>query len=483
MTSIFSSNLNATNGTSTFGGTLFGNSQSTGVYGSSSGLFGGNTYGSSGMYGSNFGYGGYGYFGNTFGSYFGNTGYGSLWGRTTTPTTDDDTVNRTTTLSGTTIATKQIAESNDSNESVLPFATSDFYYTNGDAVASLKISDLPDNGTLELDGVRVALNQAIPVDEFASLTYTPDDDFDQTDSFSVLLSTDGVTYDTSNSNIEISVLGENDAPTLNTLSTISVAEGETSTGVGAAIADAFSDVDTGDYLLEALIELKPGNDGELTYTSDYGGATVSIEQGNEDTLSSTELATLEFVAATGVVDSSADKEVTLEVTVYDSEGVSSGPSEDMTVKVTDGNDAPTFKTTAGYSYSAVEALENQTSIELPSFPGTDEEDPYNLTYSIVGPDADLFNVDSGNGEITFKTAPDHEDYQGSAGSDKYALTLIVTDPDGATAQTEVLVKVEDVLAELQLKVAGTTAKSSSTTVSAAVSVDEGETIALTAYDV
>ena len=235
--------------------------------------------------------------------------------------------------------------------------------------------------------------------------------------------------------------------------------------------------------LEALIKLEPGSDGELTYTSDYGGATVSIDQGSEDTLSSAELATLEFVANTGVA-SETDIEIDLEVSVFDSSGMESD-SGDMTIKVTDGNDAPTFKTTSDnalYAYSAVTASENQTSISLPSFAGTDEEDPYNLTYAITGVDADLFNVDSGNGEITFKTAPDHEDYQGSAGSDKYALTLIVTDPDGATAQTEVLVKVEDVVAGLQLKVAGTTAKSGSTTVSTAVSVNEGETIALTAYD-
>ena len=135
----------------------------------------------------------YGSLGNGFG--FGTTT------RTTTPTTPTPT--------GTTIATKSIEE-----EGTLDFVTSDFTYTNGDAVSSLQIVDLPDNGTLTLNGNAVGLNQIITVGDFDDIQYVPDDYFDETDTFSVRLSSDGTTYDTSNSNVSISVVGSDDLPTV-----------------------------------------------------------------------------------------------------------------------------------------------------------------------------------------------------------------------------------------------------------------------------
>jgi len=479
MTSIFSSNLNAINGTSTFGGTLFGNSLSTGVYGSPSGLFGGNTYGSSGMYGSNFGYGGYGYFGNTFGSYFGNTGYGSLWGRTTTPTTDDDTVNRTTTLSGTTIATKSVEE-----EGTLDFATNDFTYTNGDAVASLQIVDLPDNGTLYLGNAAIGLNQIIPVGSFDDISYGPDLDFDQTDTFSVLLSTDGVTYDTTNSNVSVSVVGSNDAPGIDSLSRISVEEGTTASTVGAAIAGAFTDPDTGDTLNEVELELDASVSGSslgvLTYTSDYG-STITLTHGMTATLSADEVASLSFIANEGVAagNSSVNETAKIEFEVTDQSGEISANAATLNIQITDGNDAPTFK--SGLGFTAIKVEENSIDDDFAAFPAEDEENPYELTYSITGVDAHLFNVDSSNGNLTFKNAPDREDYQGSVGDDKYAFTLFVADPEGETASTEVQIEVTNVVQNLSMTIGSSEVNVTTTSASnVVVEVDENENVALTA---
>ena len=460
MTSIFSSNFNTINATSTFGGTLFNNIGS-GSYGSTSGLFNGNTYGSSGLFGSNFGYGGYGYFGNTFGSYFGSPwgSLGSIWGRATTPVvTPTDTVTRTT---GTTIATKQTDE-----EENLSFLATDFAYLGGEVAASMQITDLPDHGTLEVDGHEVSLNETIGVDEFDNMDYIPDDDFDGTDTFSVKLSEDGATYDSSNSIIQINVLGENDAPDMNTLPTFSVAEGGTLDGFGDEIIAAFTDVDTGDYLSESVVEFESGEEfGELTYISD-AGSTITIFHDEDVTLSANEISTLQFVAGADSVEDEGDTElVKLRLRPSDSEGEQTADSHYLTIQVADGNDAPEFD---GYD-ADVTVEENLIDTGLETNPATDAETPNTLQYSITGTDADLFNVDAANGAVSFKVAPDYEDPKDSNKDQDYVFTLTVEDEGGLTASTDVTVTVGDAKGTLALTVPTST-----------VAVDEGETLAFTA---
>ncbi len=445
---------NTSTGASIFNQT-FGSSSSFGnslLFGSS---LGGSTL--TGSFGNSFNVGGfntsfnYGSLGNGF-------GFGTIARTSTTPTT-------TTTPSGTTIATKQIAESNAANDSVLSFVTSDFAYANGDAVDSLQISVLPEYGTLELNGAAVSLNQYIDADDLSDLSYEPDVDFDGTDYFSVKLSTDGTTYDSSNSNVTISVLGENDAPTLDATSLISVVEGETATNVGSAMVNAFNDVDTGDSIGSLTItSISTYQYGTLSYVSD-SGSTITISDssliGYE--LSPTEANSLKFSALDNSVASGSYPPVKINFDVTDSYGVLNATADEGTISIqlNDGNDAPTFAATTK-TYNTVE---NDTAITgmVPN-PAEDEESNSLLTYSIAGTDSSFFSVNSANGAITFNDAPDHEDHQDSDVNGTYELTLTATDPQGATAVQSLKVLVGNQIQSLNL-----------TALSSAITIDEGET--------
>ena len=469
MTSIFSSNLNATNGTSTFGGTLFGNSQSTGVYGSSSGLFGGNTYGSSGMYGSNFGYGGYGYFGNTFGSYFGNTGYGSLWGRTTTPTTDDGTVARTTNAN--VLTNVDVTE----DTAFTGFSSSDFEYADGTAIAAIEIVDLPSDGTLYLNGVEVDEGEEIVSGDLDDLSYMPDKNYASTDSFVINLSTDGDTFDTTNYTIELDVNNVNDAPSIDHVSPIALTEGETTTTLGSIIVNAFTDVDADDFLQTVILTDHDGEDlGTLTYTSDNGG-TITIEE--DDFLSNyvveltaDEAEILTFASSGSSIAKNMTDEVEITFEMEDSEGELSVDNDDgalsatVTIEVDDGNDAPDFN---GIYATALSMTENNTLPDHGFNPAEDEETPSELTYSISGPDADQFNVDSTNGDLSFRETPDYESPTDTNNDNEYSFTLKAVDPSGASASTTVVVPVTNKRAELALSI------------STPIVVDENETFAMT----
>ena len=447
---------NTSTGASIFNQT-FGSSSSFGnslLFGSS---LGGSTL--TGSFGNSFNVGGfntsfnYGSLGNGFGF-----GSGIVVGSnpviTTTPTT-------TTTLSGTTIATVQTDEGDN-----YTFIGSNFTDADGNAAASMQVVDLPDNGILEIDGDEVALNQIITVDDFDNLDYVPDTDFDSTDGFSVRLSNDGVTYETVNSNVVINVLGESDKPELGFVSDFSVVEGATVSGIGNAIISAFSDVDTGDYLSEAQIEFEDGDElGQLEYTSDNGGTISLTEDDETKTLSANELTTLQFVANTGAIGEGNDPEdVTVRVLLTDSDGLQSASTYDITIEVSDGNDAPDFKE----SYASTAAVtENLRYFGNGLNPAEDLETPSELSYSITGTDSDLFNVDSTNGDLSFIEAPDFEDPLDSNGDNFYSFTLNVSDPSGATASTDVVVKVTNETANLALT-------------DASLNIDEGETFAITA---
>ncbi|MEB3883574.1 choice-of-anchor I family protein [Lyngbya sp. CCY1209] len=55
--------------------------------------------------------------------------------------------------------------------------TAAFEDEDGDELSAIAITSLPENGTLELDGVAVAVNQEIPRSAIGGLTFTPDDNF------------------------------------------------------------------------------------------------------------------------------------------------------------------------------------------------------------------------------------------------------------------------------------------------------------------
>mgnify|MGYP001288899243 FL=1 len=187
---------------SLFGGSSITTLSSSGA--GSGGGYGGTLLGGSG--GSSL-FGGYGY-GQGFGT-SGLFGYGSSSSSgagglgTTTPTAPQ------VGPQGVDIA-KQVAEDSVAGYG---FLASDFTVSDASAVDSMQVTSLPANGTLELSSVAVALNQIIDSDDFGNLAYIPDADFDGVETFTIAMSTDGTDYDSTPSNVQITVLAsDDDAP-------------------------------------------------------------------------------------------------------------------------------------------------------------------------------------------------------------------------------------------------------------------------------
>ena len=98
--------------------------------------------------------------------------------------------------------------------------------------------------------------------------------------------------------------------------------------------------------------------------------------------------------------SNGDNEYSIRIRVQDDEAF--GTERDITINVTDVNEAADFTT----SQSEFNVAENQTLVgSLDSFDPDNEE----TTYSIVGgPDQTLFEIDSDTGVINFLAAPNFE---------------------------------------------------------------------------
>ncbi|MFN4329835.1 MAG: hypothetical protein ACK4FF_13265, partial [Limnobacter sp.] len=64
-----------------------------------------------------------------------------------------------------------------------------------------------------------------------------------------------------------------------------------------------------------------------------------------------------------------------------------------------------------------------------------------VSYSIAGPDADYFNVDASTGALTFKKSPNFETELGRI----YQVSVIATDPKGASSLQPLTIQVSDVL--------------------------------------
>ena len=92
---------------------------------------------------------------------------------------------------------------------------------------------------------------------------------------------------------------------------------------------------------------------------------------------------------------------------------------------------------------SIEISENNSSVFINSSIYTSDAENDNLTYSISGPDASFFDINSSTGEIQFITAPDYENATDYNDDNKYEFNLIVSDGTNNTTQF-VIVTVTDV---------------------------------------
>lgn len=66
------------------------------------------------------------------------------------------------------------------------------------------------------------------------------------------------------------------------------------------------------------------------------------------------------------------------------------------------------------------------------------------TYSLSGTDASLFDIDSGSGEVRFRSPPDFETPGDSDGDNTYDITVMATDSAGNSTEQDVVIRIADV---------------------------------------
>ena len=139
-------------------------------------------------------------------------------------------------------------------------------------------------------------------------------------------------------------------------------------------------------------------------------------------------------------DSNRDNVYELEVRPYDGRHYG---SFEVTVTVNDVNEPPTI-TTAGSSATALRQNENVTS-RLYTYRATDPEGADTVTWSVAGPDGELFAIDE-SGQFSFKadSAPDYERPADSNRDNVYNVVVQATDDGANTAPLDVTVTVADV---------------------------------------
>ncbi|MBW4680306.1 MAG: tandem-95 repeat protein [Microcoleus vaginatus WJT46-NPBG5] len=148
--------------------------------------------------------------------------------------------------------------------------TNAFTDADGDSLTKIKITALPAQGNLTLNGVSVATNQEIAVADLGSLTFTPNPNFNGTLSLG-WNGFDGTSYSANTAQINLTVNPINDLPVVSTVSKI----GSAGIAIAFASADfqtAFGDLDN-DSLSKIQITSLPGN-GSLT----LNGVAVTANQ-------------------------------------------------------------------------------------------------------------------------------------------------------------------------------------------------------------
>ena len=311
-------------------------------------------------------------------------------------------------------------------------------------------SDLDDGDTLTVNTTPIIgpTNGSLTLNSDGTFTYTPDANFNGTDSFTYQIS-DG-NGGTAQATASITVNAVNSVPEIIDLdANVAFAEGMTpivldsdvvifdvefqladnyggsTLSIGRAGGASAEDVFSNTGLLGTLTE-----GGNLFYDG-VGVGFVSANSGGELILEFNSNATQEIVndiARSIAYSNSSDvppASVDLVWVFNDQEtdelrrDVSESVSSQITVDITRANNAPVLPADA-----AVAVTEN--TFLVGTFSGNDP-DGDTLTYSLAGADAELFSIDSATGEVSFILAPDVE-APGDANSDNvYEITVVATD--------------------------------------------------------
>lgn len=246
--------------------------------------------------------------------------------------------------------TKNGTEDNDVTFASTDF-TSHFSDADGDALAKIKVTTLPANGTLSLNAVPVTVNQEILTSQLGNLVFTPTTDWNGATSFG-WNGSDGLVYATTGALVNINITAVNDAPINTVPAAFAVDEDTPQTGLAFSIAD----VDAGSAT-NFQFTLSATN-GTLTLTP----TDLTLITGNSGTSSMTYEGTLAAINtalsdATYQGNSNFAGEDTITLASNDNGNTGSGgsqtDSDPVSVTVNQVNDAP-----------VLDPIGNQTTDEL-----------------------------------------------------------------------------------------------------------------------
>ena len=218
-------------------------------------------------------------------------------------------------------------------------------------------------------------------------------DFETKPSYTLELSVqdDDGTNTSDTAEVAITIANVNEAPTFTSLTTVSVDENE----AGVIYTAEASDVDASDT------------------------QTYSIAGGAHQALFTMAGADLSFVNAPDYESGTSTYEVIIRVT--DSAGLYADLS--LSITVNNVNEAPTF------SSDLVAAAPENFTADFYQAVATDVDTGDTVTYSLASSinDNDLFNIDSSEGYLTFRVAPDHEIHGDSNGDGTYDVVITASD--------------------------------------------------------
>jgi large repetitive protein len=168
------------------------------------------------------------------------------------------------------------AVSKTGNEDVaIAFAISDFSTAfsdpDGDGLNKIRISSLPANGTLLLNGAAVTVNQEIPAASLGNLTFTPSANFNGSTSFS-WNGSDGTLYANTGSTVALTISAVNDAPNVGTITKTGVEDGAAIAFTASDFTNAYSDVDNNPLTKIQIASLPAGGTLQLS------GVNVTLNQ-------------------------------------------------------------------------------------------------------------------------------------------------------------------------------------------------------------
>ena len=259
-------------------------------------------------------------------------------------------------------------------------------------------------------------------------SYTPNADWNGSDSFTVTITDDA--GNSSTQVISVTVTPVNDAPTLTFNTGSTVAEGGTDT-IGSSEL-AVTDIEQTAAQLVYSIGTGPAY-GRLELTTAPGVSATTFTQAD--------------IAANQLVyvhDGSETTSDSFTFTVNDGAGGSIG-STTVTLTITPVNDTPNITSDGGASTAAINVVENVSAVTIVT--GADVDLPAQaLTYSISGgTDQARFTINTTTGALNFTAPPDFEVAIDANGDNVYVVQVQVTDSQGASTTQTIQVTVADVV--------------------------------------